>query len=183
MTITNQNIYQLPRYGETVFVKIIGKTGDYEQTSPVTLVIVNPKGQKSEYTVPVLESSAYSTVIPITHNSLPGTYTVFAYHVDKELPKSYFHIRGEPHVPSWLKNVAKWLADGEISDRDFVLSMQYLLNNKIIEISLPPATIEESALDVSITGLKAVRRGTAQSLNIHVENTIGPVEGAQFLYA
>lgn len=177
ISITDQNTYQLPRYGETVFVKIAGKTGDYEQTSPVILIVVDPEGQKSEYTIPVLESSAYSTVIPITHNSASGTYTVFAYHVGKEISKSYFHIRDEPHVPSWVRNVAKWLADGKISDRDFVLSMQYLLDNKIIEFNLSP-TLGESTLDVSITGLKAVRRGTAQFLDIHVENTLGPVDGA-----
>ncbi len=176
--IKNQNMYFLPKYGQTVFIKIAGRTGDFEQTSPVTLIVVDPKGQRTEYTIPVLESSAYSTVIPINHDSPLGTYTVFAYHTGRELPISYFYVGGNPHIPSWIKNVAKWLVAGKISDRDFVLSMQYLIDKKIIEVGFVASADHDSSFDVSVNGLKAVRRGTEQSLDVHVSSLAGSVHGA-----
>lgn len=176
--VENQNTYQLPKYGETFFVRIAGRTGDYEQTSPVTLIVIAPNGEKSEYTIPVLESSAYSTVIPITHNSQPGTYTVIAYHVGKELSTSYFFVGDKTPIPFWIKGVAKWWAEEKISDRDFVLSMQYLIDKDVIKIGTSSTATPKSTLDVSVNGLKAVRRNTAQTLEIQVDNMAGPVNGA-----
>ena len=40
-------------------------------------------------------------------------------------------------IPSWIKNNAKWWADGTIGDNDFVQGVQFLINQKIIKI---PAT-------------------------------------------
>lgn len=176
--IKSQNMYLLPKYGQTIFVKIAGRTGDFEQTSPVTLIVVDPKGQRSEYTIPVLESSAYSTVVPISHDSPLGTYTVFAYHTNRELPTSYFYVKTDPQIPWWIKDVAKWLTEERISDRDFVLSMQYLIDKKIIDLGFMASTDQDLILNVSVDGLKAVRRGTMQSLDVHVSNMAGPVDGA-----
>jgi hypothetical protein len=41
-------------------------------------------------------------------------------------------------IPSWIKNNAKWWAEGTISDNDFVQGIQYLINQKIIKI--PPTS-------------------------------------------
>ncbi|WP_239654830.1 peptidase [Candidatus Nitrosotenuis uzonensis] len=41
-------------------------------------------------------------------------------------------------IPAWIKNNAKWWADGTIGDNDFVSGIQYLINQKIIKI--PPTT-------------------------------------------
>jgi hypothetical protein len=40
----------------------------------------------------------------------------------------------EYSIPNWIKNPAKWWHDGKIYDSDFVLGMQYLLNQEIIKI-------------------------------------------------
>lgn len=176
--IKNQNTYHLPKYGETIFVKIVGRTGDYGQTNPVFLTILDPNGKRTQYNVPVLESSAYSTIIPITHDSPVGTYTIFASHVGKELPTSYFYLKSDSQIPWWIKNTAKWLTHGIISDSDFVLSMQYLIDKKVITIDDVTGGNQESILNVSVNGYKAVRRGTAQSLDVHVSDLNGPVAGA-----
>jgi len=39
-------------------------------------------------------------------------------------------------IPSWVKTQAMWLTEGKISDKDFDSSMQYLIDNKIIKVSL-----------------------------------------------
>lgn len=37
-------------------------------------------------------------------------------------------------VPSWIKNNAKWWAEGIIDDKDFVQGIQYLVNQEIIKL-------------------------------------------------
>ena len=37
-------------------------------------------------------------------------------------------------LPTWIKNNAKWWADGTIEDSDFVQGVQYMINNNIIQI-------------------------------------------------
>lgn len=41
-------------------------------------------------------------------------------------------------IPNWIKNNAGWWSNGQIGDSDFVLGIQYLINNGIMKI--PPTT-------------------------------------------
>ncbi|MDE1763641.1 MAG: hypothetical protein KGH88_05295 [Thaumarchaeota archaeon] len=41
------------------------------------------------------------------------------------------------HIPSWIKNNAKWWYEGKIGDPDFVKGIQYLIQNNIMTV--PPA--------------------------------------------
>lgn len=38
-------------------------------------------------------------------------------------------------IPDWIKNTAKWWAEGQIEEYDFVQSMQYLVNSGILKVS------------------------------------------------
>jgi hypothetical protein len=38
------------------------------------------------------------------------------------------------HIPSWVKNDAKWWSDNLISDNDFALGIQYLIESKIMTV-------------------------------------------------
>lgn len=38
-------------------------------------------------------------------------------------------------VPDWVKNNARWWADGQISDGDFVSGIQHLVKNGIIRVN------------------------------------------------
>ena len=38
-------------------------------------------------------------------------------------------------VPSWIKNTAGWWADDQISETEFVNSMEYLIDSGIIHLS------------------------------------------------
>lgn len=175
---TTRDSYVLPEYGKTVFVKITGKTNEYRQTSPVFLIVVEPDGLRKEYTVPVLQSGTYSTVIPLSFSSPVGTYTVLAYHGGKEISKSSFYVKQDLAIPSWIKNSAKWFASGEISSDDFVFGIQYLIDRKIITFEGIDSRNVSTDFDVSVDGLKAVRRGTMQNIDVHVSNLAGNIEGA-----
>jgi hypothetical protein len=175
--IPKQNIYSLPNYGETTFIKISGKTGEHGDTKSVSLVIVDPNDVESKYTVPVLESGSYSTAIPLAYNSPKGTYIVTAQYEGKRLPESFFYVEyPSMTIPNWVSNVAKWWLDKKITDEDFLAGINYLVNNKIIEFGAND-TIRESALDVSIDGQKTVRLGTAQNISVHVTDAGIPADG------
>lgn len=50
-------------------------------------------------------------------------------------------------IPSWVKNNARWWAEGQIGDKDFVNGIEYLIREKIIHISgLPQATSSGEAV-------------------------------------
>ena len=57
-----------------------------------------------------------------TINEIPNT--------TKEIPKE----TKSATIPSWIKNNAKWWADGTIADSDFVSGIQYLVRNGILQI-------------------------------------------------
>jgi hypothetical protein len=47
----------------------------------------------------------------------------------------------ETQIPSWIKNVAGWWAAGEISEKEFLAGIEYLINNNIIFIPFMPCGI------------------------------------------
>ncbi len=51
-----------------------------------------------------------------------------------DLPASSSGV-SETKVPDWIKNNAKWWADGQISDQDFVKGIQFLVEKGIIRVN------------------------------------------------
>ena len=43
-------------------------------------------------------------------------------------------------IPNWIKNVAGWWADDEISEIEFLAGIEYLINNNIISIGFTPCS-------------------------------------------
>ena len=45
-------------------------------------------------------------------------------------------------VPNWIRNMALWWSDGKISDNEFINGIQFLINEKIIQISAQSKSTE-----------------------------------------
>ena len=41
-------------------------------------------------------------------------------------------------VPSWVKNIAQWWADDQVSEKEFLAAIEYMINNNIISLSFVP---------------------------------------------
>ncbi|MDE1813341.1 MAG: hypothetical protein KGH87_01910 [Thaumarchaeota archaeon] len=41
----------------------------------------------------------------------------------------------EPAIPGWVKNTVKWWSQGQTTDSDFLQTMQYLIDNNILQVS------------------------------------------------
>ncbi len=59
---------------------------------------------------------------------------------EKEVDKT--KILTTPKIPDWIRNNAKWWAEGGISDKDFVSGIQYLIKQKIMQI--PDTVVSDS---------------------------------------
>ena len=44
----------------------------------------------------------------------------------------------DTQIPTWIKNVAEWWANDEISENEFLAGIEYLINNNIIQIEFMP---------------------------------------------
>ena len=47
----------------------------------------------------------------------------------------------DTQIPSWIKNTASWWANDEISDREFLTGITWLINHNIISIAFMPCNI------------------------------------------
>jgi NitT/TauT family transport system substrate-binding protein len=50
-------------------------------------------------------------------------------------------------IPQWVKNNARWWAEGSVTDRDFVNGIQYLVQQKILQV---PDTLQGTSSDSKI---------------------------------
>ena len=46
----------------------------------------------------------------------------------------------DTQIPDWIKNVAGWWANDEISEREFLSGIEYMINNNIISLSYAPCS-------------------------------------------
>lgn len=66
-------------------------------------------------------------------------------------------------IPDWIKNTAKWWADDQISESEYVSSLQYLIDEKIIAVDSPVSSVY--ATDVSISNEER-----AQSFQVKIKS-------------
>lgn len=53
-------------------------------------------------------------------------------------------------IPSWIKNNAKWWAEGQITESDYISSLQYLVNQGILVIPITEVTADSAISDNDI---------------------------------
>ncbi|HSF28545.1 MAG TPA: hypothetical protein VLA53_05960 [Nitrosopumilaceae archaeon] len=173
---SSEHVYFLPKYGQTSFVTISGITGDLKKTNNVFLTIIRPDGKTIESKAAVLETGVYRTTLILYHDFPIGMYKVTGTYNDYAIPISYFYVKESmTKIPLWFKNNAGWWADGKVSDSDFVLGLQYLINKKILHMEYDSETVDSQTLHVDVEGKSQVRRGTMQDVIITVTDGQEPI--------
>ena len=71
-------------------------------------------------------------------------------------------------IPEWVKNNAKWWAEGSISEDDYVKSLEYLINNGIISVPIP-------ITEVTAAQTKYSDEERAQSFRVTISNIVDPI--------
>lgn len=62
-----------------------------------------------------------------------------------------------PSIPAWIKNTAKWWAEGQVSDTEFINALQWLVEKKILVIPSNKESVSSNTIQmgkpVSIDGI------------------------------
>jgi len=126
------NIYHIPGSRSTEFVKITGSFTDKHEGA-LTLTVVKPDNSEENITT-ISRDGNFSTIMPLTSETLVGNYQVFAEIKGKQILVFTFYVKGaDSIVPEWIKSNAGWWAWGKIGDDDFVKGIQYLIKEGIIK--------------------------------------------------
>ncbi len=81
---------------------------------------------------------------------------------------SFTVFAADSSIPEWVKNNAKWWSEGSISDSDYVESLEYLINNGIIDV---PIQITE----VTAAQTMYSEEERAQSFRVTISNIMEPL--------
>jgi len=71
-------------------------------------------------------------------------------------------------IPEWIKNNAKWWSEGSISDSDYVKSLEYLINNGMIDVPIPITEVTAAQTMYS-------EEERAQSFRVTISNIMEPL--------
>ena len=55
----------------------------------------------------------------------------------------------DAQIPGWIKNVAEWWANDEISENEFLTGIEYLINNNIILLDFIPCSLNTESQTIS----------------------------------
>lgn len=75
-------------------------------------------------------------------------------------------IAQQTSIPSWVKNTALWWGQGQISDSEFIKSLQWLVDNGMIKIPQSQTPTQTSASSQSSTQLTTTSTTTSAFNNV-----------------
>jgi len=81
---------------------------------------------------------------------------------------SFTVFAADSSIPEWVKNNAKWWSEGSISDTDYVESLEYLINNGIIDMPIPITEVTAAQTMYS-------EEERAQSFRVTISNIMKPL--------
>lgn len=195
--LINSNQYQIPKGSGFSYVHLPQSVGDYGKSGLVSHLIIKPDNSTIQSQSLVLETGVFVLTFPINSENLPGEYKVLSNFQGKNLePISFLLIREDHqtiqnHFPHWVKENTNWWLKEKISDKEYLLMFQYLINEGLIDLSkikeknlsdykTKKQIMESPNLKVEITGEKFVRRGTMQTLTVQVTDELFvPINGAK----
>ena len=136
----------LPKYKQTSEVVLTGTVADYIQGTTLDITFVGPNQSYETFSVYATKNGDYKVVFTIKDNSLIGKYDIDINYRGKKIGETSFYV-SKHMVAEWIKNNARWWADNQISDADFLSGIEHLIQEKIIII---PDSIKSTNKDQTI---------------------------------
>jgi hypothetical protein len=140
-------LYSLPK-GQYVIASVEGllTKESYLSGVPVKITVKNPNNSITTEEIFPNSDGAFSYSVVIDENTLVGDYTAYAEFRGIKSQEIGFHVTDEginetSEIPQWIKNSVRWWAEGKINDVDFVLGIQYLIREGILN---PPTAEVQS---------------------------------------
>ena len=79
-------------------------------------------------------------------------------------------------IPDWVKNTAGWWSEDQISETEYITSLQYLIDNEVIRITSNPIS------SVFATDALIPDEQRAHSFAVHVENTNFDIDDTYYTF-
>jgi len=159
---TSTSIVDKINYEPGEIIKISGVIDNSKRGIPLKIFLKNPDNITEELTILVNSNGEYSTFLIINSEYKLGKYTIVSFYNSEIFGKETFSIQMKSQknnvedvesiseskkngvidfdsiqkkgVPKWIKNNAAWWADGTIDDESFFQGLQFLIQEKIIQI-------------------------------------------------
>ena len=173
--------HTLPEEGKPLLVKISGQINDYGKTGPVSLTIVKPDNSREVIQTPLLETGKYVTYFPVDSSFQRGLYTVLAHFGSQNMTSTYFRLGNDStttSIPLWFKTNFQWWVEQKITDKEFLNSVRFLIDQNLINIVIR-SDPQPSGLQIFVQGDQMVRRGTTHTIVSHITDGPTPIEGAK----
>lgn len=114
-------------------VEVNGNIENYQRGEPISLKIIHPDGLITDVSITGKSSGDFTAHISIEENWKSGSFSIIASYDGKDFGKINFQLN-KIQIPEFFKNVAYWWSDGLIEDLEFVNGVEFLINEKIIDI-------------------------------------------------
>jgi len=114
-------------------VEVNGNIENYQRGEPISLKIIHPDGLITDVSITGKSNGDFTAHISIEENWKSGSFSIIASYDGKDFGKINF-LLNKIQIPEFFKNVAYWWSDGLIEDFEFVDGVEFLINEKIIDI-------------------------------------------------
>ncbi len=118
---------------EKITVEVNGNIENYQRGESISLKITHPDGSTSNVNIKGQFNGDFTAHISIEENWKSGNYSIIASYDEKDFGQVNF-LLNKILVPGFFKNIAYWWSDGLIEDFEFVDGVEFLINEKIIDI-------------------------------------------------
>jgi hypothetical protein len=150
-------VYSLPKGGFVVAsVDGLLTKESYLSGMPVQITIKDPNNSITTKKIFPNSDGVFSYREVINNNTPIGDYSAYAEFRGVKSPQIGFHITNEEEfepsdIPQWIKNSVRWWAEGKINDVDFILGIQYLVREGILN---PPTREDQIDFEDDKTGIQ-----------------------------
>ena len=157
---SSSELYVVPK-GGFIVASVDGLINEdmYISGVQVDITIIDPNQSLETRKVRVSSDGIFNFQTVIDESIINGTYTVFANYRDKKSHEIAVDIQYEGEdiqskIPQWIKNSVKWWAEDKINEHDFILGIQYLIRNGVLN---PPSSENQKVEDLEenpVLGIK-----------------------------
>jgi len=157
---SSSELYVVPK-GGFIVASVDGLINEdmYISGVQVDITIIDPNQSLETRKVRVSSDGIFNFQTVIDESIINGTYTVFANYRDKKSHEIAVDIQYEgkdiqSKIPQWIKNSVKWWAEDKINEHDFILGIQYLIRNGVLN---PPSSENQKVEDLEenpVLGIK-----------------------------
>ncbi len=144
-------------------VKIKGNISPEEllRGHPVILTVFRPDQSVQVLKTSITNAGNFETFLIFDKESQLGFYRItasYVNHVDKDMDVVFEVVSSDspqnspqstplskPVLPKWIKNTAGWWSEKKIGDQEFISGIEYLIKNKIINVSSSSKSISSSS--------------------------------------